>query len=107
MQQHLQFPSDVTDVSEHAKDLIKRLICRQEKRLGRGGVSDFKKHPFFSGVDWDNIHTALPPYIPEIDNPADTSNFDVDDDSLKNSVGEDFLFSCLVSMLSKRLKYIG
>ncbi|XP_018409819.1 PREDICTED: serine/threonine-protein kinase MRCK gamma [Nanorana parkeri] len=83
-EEHLQFPSDVTDVSEHAKDLIKQLICRQEKRLGRGGVRDFKKHPFFSGVDWDNIHTAVPPYIPEVDNPADTSNFDVDDDSLKN-----------------------
>ncbi|PIO36764.1 hypothetical protein AB205_0035750, partial [Aquarana catesbeiana] len=90
--EHLQFPSDITDVSEHAKDLIKRLICRQEKRLGRGGVSDFKKHPFFSGVDWDKLHTAVPPYIPEVDNPADTSNFDVDDDSLKSSVGDDFLF---------------
>ncbi|XP_073460988.1 serine/threonine-protein kinase MRCK gamma isoform X1 [Aquarana catesbeiana] len=84
-EEHLQFPSDITDVSEHAKDLIKRLICRQEKRLGRGGVSDFKKHPFFSGVDWDKLHTAVPPYIPEVDNPADTSNFDVDDDSLKSS----------------------
>ncbi|XP_072277444.1 serine/threonine-protein kinase MRCK gamma isoform X2 [Pyxicephalus adspersus] len=83
-EEHLQFPSDITDVSEHAKDLIRQLICRQEKRLGRGGVSDFKKHPFFSGVDWDNIHTAVTPYIPDVDNPADTSNFDVDDDSLKN-----------------------
>ncbi|XP_073514703.1 serine/threonine-protein kinase MRCK gamma [Phyllobates terribilis] len=82
---HLQFPSEVTDVSDNAKDLIKRLICRQENRLGRGGVDDFKKHPFFSGVDWENIHTATPPYIPEVDSPADTSNFDVDDESLKNS----------------------
>lgn len=84
-EEHLQFPSDSTDVSDHAKDLIKRLICRQENRLGRGGVDDFKKHPFFSGIDWENLHTAVPPYIPEVDSPADTSNFDVDDESLKNS----------------------
>ncbi|XP_071974358.1 serine/threonine-protein kinase MRCK alpha-like [Engystomops pustulosus] len=84
-EEHLQFPSDITDVSDHAKDLIKRLICRQENRLGRGGVDDFKKHPFFKGIDWDNLHTAVPPYIPEVDSPADTSNFDVDDESLKNS----------------------
>ncbi|CAJ0918711.1 unnamed protein product [Ranitomeya imitator] len=82
---HLQFPSEITDVSDNAKDLIKSLICRQENRLGRGGVDDFKRHPFFSGVDWENIHTATPPYIPEVDSPADTSNFDVDDESLKHS----------------------
>ncbi|MEE6516108.1 hypothetical protein FKM82_025359 [Ascaphus truei] len=84
-EEHLQFPSDVTDVSDHAKDLIRRLICSREERLGRGGVSDFKTHPFFAGVDWDNIRRAVPPYIPDVDNPADTSNFDVDDESLKNS----------------------
>ncbi|XP_053305389.1 serine/threonine-protein kinase MRCK gamma [Spea bombifrons] len=84
-EEHLQFPSDITDVSDHAKDLIGCLICRQEDRLGKGGVNDFKKHPFFSGVDWDNIRNAVPPYIPEVDSPADTSNFDVDDESLKNS----------------------
>ncbi|XP_069821605.1 serine/threonine-protein kinase MRCK gamma [Dendropsophus ebraccatus] len=82
---HLQFPSDITDVSDHAKDLISHLICRQENRLGRGGVDDFKKHPFFKGIDWDNLHTTTPPYIPEVDSPADTSNFDVDDESLKHS----------------------
>ncbi|XP_056408509.1 serine/threonine-protein kinase MRCK alpha-like [Hyla sarda] len=82
---HLQFPSDITDVSDHAKNLISRLICRQEDRLGKGGVDDFKKHPFFNGMDWDNLHTATPPYIPEVDSPADTSNFDVDDETLKNS----------------------
>ncbi|CAH2325272.1 serine threonine- kinase MRCK gamma [Pelobates cultripes] len=84
-EEHLQFPSDITDVSDHAKDLIRRLICRQEERLGRDGVNDFKKHPFFTGVDWDNIRRAIPPYIPEVDSPSDTSNFDVDDESLKNS----------------------
>ncbi|KAG8438071.1 hypothetical protein GDO86_008671 [Hymenochirus boettgeri] len=82
---HLQFPSDIADVSDLAKDLIQRLICRQEERLGRGGIDDFKKHPFFNGVDWENIRTAIPPFIPEVDSPADTSNFDVDDESLRNS----------------------
>ncbi|KAM4722098.1 serine/threonine-protein kinase MRCK gamma [Rhinophrynus dorsalis] len=84
-EEHLQFPSDIHDVSDHAKDLIQRLICRQEERLGRGGIADFKKHPFFKGVDWDNIRRTVPPYIPEVDSPADTSNFDVDDENLKNS----------------------
>ncbi|MBN3293967.1 MRCKA kinase, partial [Polypterus senegalus] len=84
-QDHLQFPADITDVSDVAKDLIRHLICEKKQRLGKNGIDDFKKHPFFNGIDWDNILTRTPPYIPEVTSPFDTSNFDVDDDSLKNS----------------------
>uniref|UniRef100_K7G3M3 non-specific serine/threonine protein kinase n=1 Tax=Pelodiscus sinensis TaxID=13735 RepID=K7G3M3_PELSI len=82
-QDHLQFPPDVTDVSEPAKDLIRGLLCQQERRLGQNGIEDFKRHPFFKAIDWDNIRTSTPPYVPEVSSPADTSNFDVDDDTLK------------------------
>ncbi|KAG5857686.1 hypothetical protein ANANG_G00022030 [Anguilla anguilla] len=83
-EERFQFPSHIADVSEDAKDLIQRLICGRERRLGQNGIEDFRKHPFFSGIDWDNIRNTGAPYIPDVSSPSDTSNFDVDDDVLKN-----------------------
>ncbi|XP_067877745.1 serine/threonine-protein kinase MRCK alpha-like [Heterodontus francisci] len=79
----LTFPPDVSDVSEAARDLIAKLVCSKDKRLGRAGIGDLQGHPFFAGIDWHNIRACPPPYIPEVTSPSDTSNFDVDDDVLK------------------------
>ena len=61
------------------------LVCDADKRLGSNGVEDFKSHPFFNGIDWDNLTNMTPPYQPEFSSPTDTCNFDVDDMDSKPS----------------------
>lgn len=72
--------------SRKAKDLLRQLLCRKDKRLGTGagGVADIKSHPFFKGIPWDTIRDEAPPYVPDITNAADTSNFPDVDVSLIN-----------------------
>ncbi|KAJ2787770.1 hypothetical protein GGI15_000471 [Coemansia interrupta] len=76
-EKHLAFDED-TAVSPAAKDLMRRLLVRQEDRLGLEGI---KAHAFFAGVDWAGIRTQQAPFVPSISSADDTSNFSVGDEA--------------------------
>ena len=73
---YLVVPPEIK-LSKEAEDLIKKLIDDPNKRLGKKGSEEIKSHPFFKGVDWENIRTTMkPPFIPDIKNDADTKYFE-------------------------------
>ena len=74
-QKYLKIPDDIV-VSKEAEDLINRMINNSNKRLGRNGIEEIKAHPFFKGLDWDNIRNMKAPFIPEIKNDYDTKYFE-------------------------------
>ena len=69
-------------VSPEAIDLISKLCCDAEDRLGtQAGANDIKMHPFFNGVNFRHIRKQRAPLeaIPKIAHPEDTSNFDTEE----------------------------
>ncbi|CCM01470.1 uncharacterized protein FIBRA_03524 [Fibroporia radiculosa] len=42
------------------------------------GAHLIKTHPWFRGIDWENIHRYPAPYRPDLRNPEDTRHFDDD-----------------------------
>uniref|UniRef100_A0A673IXV0 non-specific serine/threonine protein kinase n=1 Tax=Sinocyclocheilus rhinocerous TaxID=307959 RepID=A0A673IXV0_9TELE len=81
---YFEFPPG-SEVSEEARSLISALICDRSERLGSRGSVDFRKHPFFTGLDWSSLHLLPPPYRPDVSDATDTSNFDVLDDCLSDT----------------------
>lgn len=65
-----------SNLSLEADNLIRKLVCPAENRLGLHGVDEIKKHPFFKKIDWDNIRNTKAPFIPEISHEWDTKYFD-------------------------------
>ena len=64
-------------LTPEAEDILRRLINDPEKRLGRNGAEEIKRHPFFKGINWNHIkETMIPPFIPELDSNYDTKYFD-------------------------------
>ena len=73
--QHLRFPPEVP-ISAAARDLITRLLCEVDQRLGTNGVAEIKAHPFFEGVQWESLYEGPAPYTPEVSGELDTRNFE-------------------------------
>ncbi|ORX91060.1 serine/threonine protein kinase 15 [Basidiobolus meristosporus CBS 931.73] len=64
-------------LSDSAKDLISKLLTVDpEVRLKSEGIYRVKKHPFFDGINWDNMREHEPPFIPDPIDQLDTSYFD-------------------------------
>ena len=71
----LEFPKKI-NLSNNAIDLIKKMINYPYCRLGKNGVDEIKKHPFFNDIDWDNLHNMKPPFIPNLSCDNDVKYFE-------------------------------
>uniref|UniRef100_A0A8C6MC14 non-specific serine/threonine protein kinase n=1 Tax=Nothobranchius furzeri TaxID=105023 RepID=A0A8C6MC14_NOTFU len=103
-QNALSFPDDV-DMSKDAKDLICSFLTDRFVRLGRTGVDEIKRHPFFRNDQWtfDNIRDTVAPVVPELHSDIDTSNFD----DIEAEKGDAETFSPPKAFVGNQLPFIG
>ncbi|XP_059660330.1 uncharacterized protein LOC132306782 isoform X2 [Cornus florida] len=72
---HLKFPEEA-NLFPAAKDLISKLLCNVNQRLGSKGADEIKVHPWFKGIDWDRLYLMEAAFIPEVKDELDTQNFE-------------------------------
>eukprot|EP00038_Savillea_parva_P010623 m.191560 g.191560 ORF g.191560 m.191560 type:complete len:736 (-) comp18387_c0_seq1:22-2229(-) len=71
---HTTLELDTTKFAEPTVDLLNRLVCPdQGARLDGANVFS---HPFFSDVNWDNLHETTAPFVPELSSLFDVQFFD-------------------------------
>eukprot|EP01132_Coremiostelium_polycephalum_P004843 gene4843-6036_t len=79
------YPRNINPV---IKDLIENLlVLKPTDRLGsreKGGFAALKSHPFFQGIDWDNLSQQTPPTIVS---PSEKIIFDEETPPLTSSSG--------------------
>lgn len=73
-------------LTNDAADLILRLCSSADRRLGKN-ADEVKLHPFFKEINFGtDLRQQKAPYVPKIEHPTDTSNFDeVDPERIRNS----------------------
>ncbi|TQD87829.1 hypothetical protein C1H46_026599 [Malus baccata] len=72
---HLKFPEEAK-LSPEAKNLISKLLCNVDQRLGTKGADEIKAHSWFKGVEWDKLYQMKAAFIPEVNDELDTQNFE-------------------------------
>lgn len=100
----LNFPDDV-EISQEAKNIICAFLTDREIRLGRSGVEEIKKHPFFKNDQWtfSTIRETSAPVVPELSSDIDTSNFD----EIEEDKGEVETFPTTKAFVGNQLPFVG
>lgn len=93
-------------LSSTARDLLEGLFQKNPLyRLGNGphGPMEIMNHPWFESVDWDALlrKEVKAPFVPQIDNETDVSNFDPEfTEASIESLKEGFIFDKKIGTFS-------
>ncbi|XP_051538725.1 serine/threonine-protein kinase greatwall-like isoform X2 [Myxocyprinus asiaticus] len=70
----IPWPDGEEELTKNARNAIEILLTMDTAK--RAGLKELKDHPFFEGVDWENLHNQSMPFIPQPNDETDTSYFE-------------------------------
>ncbi|XP_030625511.1 serine/threonine-protein kinase greatwall [Chanos chanos] len=70
----IPWPEGEEELGQNARSTIEILLTMDMAK--RAGLKELKEHPFFAGLEWDNLQNQSMPFIPQPDNEMDTSYFE-------------------------------
>ncbi|DAZ95225.1 TPA: hypothetical protein N0F65_003460 [Lagenidium giganteum] len=63
--QTFAFPPEAkAKLSPECMDFVRRLVCNADNRLGTNSLQELQQHPWFRGLDWNNLRNMQSPYVP-------------------------------------------
>ncbi|CAL0310315.1 unnamed protein product [Lupinus luteus] len=103
---HLKFPEEAR-LSREAKDLISKLLCNVNQRLGSNGAAEIKAHSFFEGTEWDKLYQMEAAFLPEVNDELDTQNFEKFEESDNHTQSSSRVGPWRKMLSSKDLNFVG
>nr|XP_056713686.1 serine/threonine-protein kinase greatwall [Euleptes europaea] len=74
LKRDIPWPEGEEKLPDNAQNAIDILLTIDSTK--RAGLKELKIHPFFHGVDWDNLQNQTMPFIPQPNDETDTSYFE-------------------------------
>ncbi|KAM4026697.1 serine/threonine-protein kinase greatwall isoform 2-T2 [Anomaloglossus baeobatrachus] len=74
LKRDIPWPGDDETLSVNAHKAIDILLTLDNTK--RAGLKELKAHPFFHGIDWENLPNQSMPFIPQPDDETDTTYFE-------------------------------
>ncbi|KAK2453905.1 serine/threonine-protein kinase tricornered [Trifolium repens] len=102
----LKFPEEAK-LSPEAKDLICRLLCNVEQRLGTKGADEIKAHAWFEGTEWDKLYQMKAAFMPEVNDELDTQNFEKFEEAEKQTEPSSKAGPWRKMLPSKDINFVG
>ncbi|CAB1342667.1 unnamed protein product, partial [Coregonus sp. 'balchen'] len=92
-------------IMDHKNNLHFPDDVQMEVRLGRNGVEEIKRHPFFTNDQWtfDTIRETVAPVVPELSSDIDTSNFE----EIEDEKGDVETFPTPRAFVGNQLPFVG
>merc|ERR1719361_2512571 len=71
-ERYFKIPADIK-LTKQAVDLMKALVCPAHRRVGWDKI---KAHPWFKKVQWNDLKSHKPPFVPKLKGDVDATYFD-------------------------------